>query len=360
MRRRGRRPQLPAGDRPRGARRPFGAGELEARTIEHAAPRLHGVDDRVADRTVEHPVAESHPLGERVGEPWQLRQRAGRDRDAVRVVRAAVGIHLGDERGGLVGQAGAHLRPREAVAAPGRERVPRAVHDRARPSSARAVVAGGRGGWADRVRPHLPPPAGRGDGGETRRCPADGDQRFGSIGARPQDDGDEVTAEAALRRQEHRLAERRGDGRVERVPALAQAGRAGERGERCGRAHDAVAPAAGALLGHHRGRGRRCAMTRSLSLPVACRGWSGAHRGRARSGCARRSILLVDRARRRTIVARPGRGKRVPSSAMPVDVHPVATTAISPSDDNTTCASSTRNLKSSIAGQVGSHCSRST
>ena len=100
--------------------------------IEHSAPRLHGVDDRVADWAVEHPVAEAHPLVEHVGEPWQLRQRAGRDRGAVRVVRAAVGIHLGDERGGLVGQAGAHAGPWEAVARQVDERVPRVVHDRAR------------------------------------------------------------------------------------------------------------------------------------------------------------------------------------------------------------------------------------
>ena len=79
---------------------------------------------------------------------------------------------------------------------------------RSRPSTPRsasaaypAAAAGGPTEWGPTSRQR----AGGGDRGESRRCAADGDQCFGSIGARSQHDGDEVTAEPALRRQQHCL-----------------------------------------------------------------------------------------------------------------------------------------------------------
>ena len=80
----------------------------------------------------------------------------------------------------------------------------------------------------------------------------------------PADDGDEVATEAALRRQQHRLGERRRHGRVEGVAAVPQRRRPGLGGERCGGAHHTTGTAPRALLGHHREDG----VTAHVSLPM--------------------------------------------------------------------------------------------
>ena len=57
-----------------------------------------------------------------------------------------------------------------------------------------------------------------------------------------------------------------------------------------------------------------------------------------------------------TIVARPGRSNRVPSTANPVLVHGATTTAKLRSSATSTCVSLIVNRKSSVFGQTLSHC----
>ena len=112
-------------------------------------------------------------------------------------------------------------------------------------------VAGGGRRWSDARRAHLAPSAGRGDLGQALRCATDREQRLRFTTARIDDDRHQVTAEAALRRQQYGLGQRRGDGGVVGIAPGAEGVDARQGGERRGGAHHRVAPAPGALLGHH-------------------------------------------------------------------------------------------------------------
>ena len=227
------------------------------------------------------------------------------------------------------------------------------------PARGERDVAGRRRRRADRRRPGVAPRAGgrhrRRGPAARRRSPAA--PRASGPGA--QDDGDEVAAEAALRRQQHRLGERRGHRRVEGVAAVAHRRGAGLGGQRRGGAHDPAAAAAGALLGHHRSRSSH------VSRPAAQR--------RSPSSCARASPTGTPRherevgvhaeprrrpatSRRSTTVARPGPANAVPSSRVPTESHGTTATAWQPSGEAITTSSSTRKRTPSIAGQTLRHC----
>ena len=320
-------------------------GELEVVGRSSTPPRdAHRVDDRVADRSVEQLGAASthsrehrrRDLAARTTRPGVIGRRPGS-------TRSPSGFISATSCGGLVGQAACTRPPT------GSRRRARSTARCGEPCTTEPAalgergVAGGGGGWTDASRgPTSRQRAGRGDVGEARRCPADRDQRLGPIGAGPQDDRDEVTAEAALRRQQHRLGERRGDGGVVRVAARRAAASAPAR----------AASGAAAHTTPSRPRPVHCsaitAAAATLSMTLSSRRVSSAvsrlaaHRGRARSGCARRSTVLV-RPARCEHDRRPPRpveacavlgdaGRRPPGSDR---------TASSPSGDSTTCESST-------------------
>ena len=285
------------------------------------------------------------------------------DRLAGGQVHGAVGIPSAEQVDAGHGEAMVDGRPREPV----RRQIDRRrgeTIERQPSGCGEREVAGWCRRRSDRRRPGVAPRTGAGDVGETAGRATDGEQRLGARRPARADDGDEVAAEAALRRQQHRLGERRRDRRVEGVAAVPQRRGPGLGGERCGGAHDPVGPAPGALLGHHRDDG----VTAHVSLPMRASersrvsghgrpAWPGdASAERARSGCARRA---TGRPATRAAAPRwPGRGGRTWCHRPPCrsESHGTTATAWQPSGEAITTSSSTRKVNPSIAGQTLRHC----
>ena len=180
---------------------------------------LHRGDDGFADRPLEEPVAELDEALQRRRQSGQAHECPHVDRLAGGQVHGAVGIPSAEQLDAGQGEAMIDRRPREAV---------RRQTDRWRSETIERQPSGfGErevAGWcrrrSDRRRSGVAPQTGTGNVGETAGRATDGEQRFGARRSGAADDGHEVATEATLRRQQHRLGERRRHRRVEGIAAV--------------------------------------------------------------------------------------------------------------------------------------------
>ena len=176
--------------------------------------------------------------------------------------------------------------------------------ERQPPGRGEGAVARRRSRRSHRRRSGVAPRSGAGDLGEAPGCPTDRQQRLGVRRSGTPDDGDEVATETALRRQQHRLGERRRHRRVEGVAAVAQRRGAGLSGQRRGGADDPASPAARALLRHHRPTRAVRAGDARVSVIAAVRRSTGG--GTSEKWVCTPSHGSPGESRRSTTVARPG------------------------------------------------------
>ena len=261
--------------------------------FEDAAVVADGRDDGLADGPGEEPVAELDEARQRRRQARQPHEVARDDRLTVGKVDGALRIPSAEQLDARHGEAMVDGGPREPPVASSIAGAASAV-ERQASRCGEGEVAGRRGGRTNRVGPvsvHSPPRA-------TSARPAGAPPMASSASGRDEpardDDGDEVAAESALRRQQHRLGERRGHRSVEGVAAVTHRRCPGLGGQRRGCAHDSLGAAAGALLGHHRELGRR------------------AHRINRSDGTREKWVCTpshgaAGESRRNTTVARPGR-----------------------------------------------------